>query len=133
MTGASRSATLIAISVIEQDGRFLVGRRPPGVPLAGLWEFPGGKIEIGESAAAAAQRECREECGLEIEVDQILSVVEHAYEHGTLKLFFMAARIVGQHHLIKPPFQWVERCELANLAFPAANASLIAMLLQTGT
>lgn len=132
MTGVSRSATLIAISVIEQDGHFLVGRRPPGVPLAGLWEFPGGKIEIGESAATAAQRECREECGLEIEVEQTLSVVEHAYEHGTLKLFFMAAHIVGQHHSIKSPFQWVERCELANLEFPAANASLIAMLLQAG-
>jgi 8-oxo-dGTP diphosphatase len=56
----SRIATPIAVAVVEHDDRVLIGQRPPGVVLGGLWEFPGGKIFEGESAEEAAVRECRE-------------------------------------------------------------------------
>src|SRR5947209_7478611 len=68
MTEQRQNSTQIAIAVVEQDGRFLVGRRPAGVPLAGLSEFPGGKIEPQETAEAAAVRECFEETGIVVEV-----------------------------------------------------------------
>src|SRR5437764_2006476 len=58
--------TPIAVAVVEKDGHFLVGQRPEGVSLAGLWEFPGGKIEPGESPEAAAVRECLEETGVDV-------------------------------------------------------------------
>jgi len=58
----------VAVAVIERDGQFLIAQRPAGVPLAGYWEFPGGKIEAGESLEAAAARECWEEAGLEIRI-----------------------------------------------------------------
>ena len=50
----------IAIAVVEHEGRFLIGLRPPGAPLAGLWEFAGGKLEPGETPQMAAARECLE-------------------------------------------------------------------------
>ncbi|MBI3839784.1 MAG: NUDIX domain-containing protein, partial [Planctomycetia bacterium] len=53
----------IAVAVVEGDGKFLIGQRETGVPLAGLWEFPGGKVEPGEPAENAAIRECLEETG----------------------------------------------------------------------
>ena len=66
----SDSRTLIAIAIVEYDGLFLVGQRPPDVPLAGLWEFPGGKVQAGETPEAAAARECFEETGLTAQVDR---------------------------------------------------------------
>ena len=75
-------ATLIAIAVVEQDGRFLIGQRPPGVPLAGLWEFPGGKVEPGESPEQAAIRECREEAGIEVTIVGEYPDRMERYSHG---------------------------------------------------
>jgi mutator protein MutT len=121
--------TQIAVAVIERDGRFLVGLRPPGVPLAGYWEFPGGKIQADETPAAAAIRECREETGLSIELLGAYPDVVHQYDHDRLRLFFFAARCVSEPADPHAPFVWVPRAELKNLAFPPANAALIAYLL----
>ena len=60
--------TEIAVAVVERDGSFLIGLRTAGLSLAGMAEFPGGKVEPGESPSAAAVRECLEETGLQIEV-----------------------------------------------------------------
>src|SRR5262245_23048023 len=82
--------TPIAIAVVEHAGRYLVGRRPEGVPLAGLWEFPGGKVRDGETPEKAAASECLEETGLEVHVGQAYPEVVHAYEHGQVRLSFFA-------------------------------------------
>jgi mutator protein MutT len=122
----------VAIAVVEQNGCFLIGQRPEGVPLAGLWEFPGGKILPGETAEAAAVRECLEETGLAVENVLHLSSVNHAYEHGTLRLEFIACRPVnGPHTKPTSPFRWVPRGELLKYEFPAANAAVLKLL--TGT
>src|SRR5881275_3042575 len=84
--------TPIAIAVVEHDGRFLVGQRPAGVPLAGLWEFPGGKIEPGESPEAAAVRECLEETGIRVESLFRYPTIVHDYAHDRVELFFIACR-----------------------------------------
>src|SRR5687768_4624168 len=82
--------TPIAIAVVERAGQYLIGQRPEGAPLAGLWEFPGGKVKPSETPAEAAERECREETGLDVGVERLLMRVVHQYEHGTLEIHFFA-------------------------------------------
>ncbi|HEV3003458.1 MAG TPA: (deoxy)nucleoside triphosphate pyrophosphohydrolase [Pirellulales bacterium] len=127
---SSDEITRIAVAVVEHDGRFLIGQRPSGVALAGLWEFPGGKVEPGETAALAAGRECLEETGLAIEVGEPYPAVVHQYEHGKVALEFFACRAVDPSQSPQPPFRWVGLCELAVCPFPAANAGLIELLMR---
>jgi 8-oxo-dGTP diphosphatase len=121
--------TPIAIAVVEHEGRFLVGQRPPGVPLAGLWEFPGGKIEAGETPEAAAVRECLEETGLAALPLFCYPEHLHEYEHGRVQLAFIACRLAdGAVSQARPPYRWADRSELKALSFPAANTQLIESL-----
>lgn len=73
----------VAAAVIWREGRVLITQRPPGGPLGLQWEFPGGKIEPGESAEAAIVRELAEELGVAAIAKEILSVQQHDYAHGT--------------------------------------------------
>ena len=117
--------TNIAIAVVEQNGQFLIGQRPPGVALAGLWEFPGGKVEPGETAAAAAVRECLEETGLAVEVLGTYPVHDHQYDHGAVRLQFFRCRPFDRQSEPHAPFRWVEREALSEYTFPAGNATLL--------
>jgi mutator protein MutT len=120
-------ATLVAIAIALRDQAVLIGRRPAGVPLAGLWEFPGGKVREGETPAAAAGRECLEETGLAVEVLERYRVVNHRYDHGDVELhFFLCRPLDGSSP--REPFRWLPRAELAGLEFPAANSEVIASL-----
>ena len=122
--------TRIAIAVVEHDGRFLIGQRPEGVPLAGLWEFPGGKIEAGETAEQAAVRECREEAGLIVQPMFRYPAAVHEYAHGAVELEFVGCGVVsGEQVEPQSPFRWVKRRELAQYEFPQANRELIRQLL----
>src|SRR5688500_18018409 len=108
--------TPIAIAVVEHDGQFLIGQRPEGVPLAGLWEFPGGKIQSGETPEAAAVRECLEETGLAVE--PLSRYPEHvqSYDHDRVRLYFIACRLADVvKNLPNPPFRWAARDELEKL------------------
>ena len=71
--------TEIAIAVVRDGDRVLIGRRGEDGPLAGFWEFPGGKLEAEETTAAAAVRECREEAGLAVTVIGTLDIIRHDY------------------------------------------------------
>lgn len=121
------AGTLVAIAIVEQKSAVLVGRRPEGVPLAGLWEFPGGKVRAGETPAEAARRECLEETGLVVEVLEPYRVVRHRYDHGDVELHFFRCRVLGTTEPLDP-FEWVARAALGTLKFPAANAEVIASL-----
>jgi mutator protein MutT len=120
--------TIIAIAVVEHDDQFLVGRRPPNVPLAGLWEFPGGKVEPSETPEQTAIRECQEEAGLFVEVVERYEVRDYDYDHATLKLHFYSCRPLEPTTPPKGSFRWVRRDELGNLDFPSANGPLIEQL-----
>ena len=131
----TRNSELVSIAVVQHAGRFLIGRRPEGVPLAGLWEFPGGKIQPGESAQQAAARECEEEAGLAVFVaapdpDAHYNDIVHQYDHGSVRLHFFACTPLDPEAQPKPPFRWVAALELADYEFPVANAALIDFLIQ---
>lgn len=119
------SPTKIAIAVVERDGCFLIGQRPAGAPLAGLWEFPGGKLEPGETLEQAAIRECQEEAGVEVKVLRKRLTIMHQYDHGTLELHFFACRQCDPGQTPGPRFRWVYATCLEEYAFPPANDALL--------
>ncbi len=122
----------VAIAVVQDNGRFLVGTRPADVPLAGMAEFPGGKVHAEETPAQAAARECLEESGITVEVgDECFSTVHH-YDHGVLEIHFFHCRPVNTAVCPRAPFRWVDAAELASLEFPEANRPLTEMLLRGG-
>lgn len=123
--------TEIAIAVVEHAGRYLIGQRPADVPLAGLWEFPGGKVQPGETPARAAARECLEETGLVVGVGELIAQITHQYDHGRVRLnFFACTPLVDDlsHATPTPPFCWATAEDLRRLDFPAANATVIELL-----
>lgn len=115
----------IAVAVVQCQGQVLIGQRPPEVPLAGYWEFPGGKILPDETAEEAAIRECREETGLDVCIVRSLAVVDHRYEHAAVRLHFFLAEPVLRGLPQAPPFRWVPILELANYQFPPANGPVL--------
>ena len=126
------TVTRIAVAVVESDGQFLVGQRGPGGDLPGAAEFPGGKVEPGESPACAAVRECREETSLGVEAVSLHSVVSHRYDHGELELHFFLCRPAEptERPEVPVPWRWLPRKDLATLPFPAANKALVADLVE---
>ena len=122
-----RKPAPVAIAVIEDAGRILIGRRPIGKPLGGLWEFPGGRIECNETPAQAAVRECREETGLQVGVIRRYAYHECEYAHDRVQLHFFACRLIRTGHPIEP-FRWVPREELDRYSFPAGNEEILSLL-----
>jgi 8-oxo-dGTP diphosphatase len=124
------TAKTIAVAVVKRNGCYLAGRRPQGRPLAGLWEFPGGKVEAGETPQQAAARECLEETGVQVEVGPAYPMVDHQYDHGRVSLHFFACTPLDPNAAPRPPYEWIPAHKLGELSFPAANAALIIELCQ---
>ncbi|HEY3329947.1 MAG TPA: 8-oxo-dGTP diphosphatase MutT [Capsulimonadaceae bacterium] len=117
----------LALILSEDQRRVLVARRPKGVHLADYWEFPGGKVESGESAEVAAVREAREEVGLVVRITQALPTVIHTYPDRTVCLMpFVCAVDAGEAVAVSGvEVRWVTRNELDELEFPAGNATIV--------
>ena len=114
--------------LINNDNQILLSQRTADKSFPGQWEFPGGKIEAGESDLDAAVRECFEETGVTVAVVGRYMMVEHSYEHGDLQLSFIACEAKSTVSAIKQPFCWVHREQLAELSFPEANAVIVEQL-----
>ncbi|MBI4580412.1 MAG: NUDIX domain-containing protein [Planctomycetes bacterium] len=124
----------VALALIEKDGRWLVSRRSAGRVFAGLWEFPGGKVHPGESAAGAAVREAAEETGLAVEATADLGSVETAHGGRIVVLRLVRCRPACGVDDARPAdpaiteVRWVSLAELAALPMPPANGEIIRRL-----
>lgn len=123
---------VVAAAVVERDGKILLTKRRDKGHLAGLWEFPGGKLEEGEAPEDAVVRECREECGIELEVDSILEVTHHAYPEKTVLLLFYWCRLVSGEvqHLEVADHVWVLPSELRSYELPPADEPVVRAILK---
>lgn len=122
----------IAVGVlINPRLEILIQQRPEDGMLGGLWEFPGGKVESGESPADACIRELQEELGLDVEVDFPLKPVKHAYSHFKITLhafLIFTDDAVQPHHYADLPVRWISLDDLDSVAFPRANRKVIEQL-----
>ena len=84
---AARQHTEVAVGILfRDDGAMLLSTRPPGKPYAGYWEFPGGKLEAGETVVQALRRELVEELGVTIGATEVWKTTEHDYPHALVRL-----------------------------------------------
>lgn len=121
-----------AVALIDIDGRVLLARRPPGKSLAGLWEFPGGKVEAGETPEAALIRELHEELGIDTKESCLapLTFASHGYDQFHLLMpLFACRRWQGQPRPQEgQELAWVRANDLGNYPMPPADLPLIPIL-----
>lgn len=120
----------VALAVAVRSGKVLVARRGEGSHLEGLWEFPGGKIEPGESPLAAASRELREETALEGGTCEPLTVFVHSYPDRQITIHaFVVREPAGEVRTDGDrPWDWVSSDDLAALPMPEANRAILRAL-----
>ena len=123
---------VVAAAMVDADGRVLVQRRPEGKPMAGLWEFPGGKVEPGETPESALVRELAEELGIET-WDSCLAPAAFASEplgaRHLILLLYVCRKWRGlPQPLHCPELRWVRPIELHGLEMPPADLPLIGLL-----
>jgi len=132
LTGPVKTVLVAAVALVDVDGRVLIAQRPEGKSMAGLWEFPGGKVEPGETPEQALIRELREELAIDV-------------TEACLAPFTFASHIYEDFHLLMPLYlcrrwdgilqplegqqvKWVRPLELRTYPMPPADEPLIAML-----
>jgi 8-oxo-dGTP diphosphatase len=121
----------VVAGFLKKGNQILVGQRPETHSLAGLWEFPGGKIEPGESPEVALARELREELGIEAEIGSLKLAATHSYgDVNILILFydvtFWKGEVKAKHHLA---LEWIHPEELKARQIPEANRKMLPLLL----
>ena len=124
-----RAATEVVAAVIEREGRILIARRPADRHLGGLWEFPGGKRQPGETPQAALVREIREELDVTVTVGERLEDVAWSYPEKTVSLRFYRCAVEGEPRAVEgQELAWVAPADLSRYAFPDADQALVARL-----
>ncbi|MEK7790509.1 MAG: A/G-specific adenine glycosylase [Deltaproteobacteria bacterium] len=129
----SRPHYRIAIGIVWRGDKILVTRRPSKGLLGGLWEFPGGKIEKGESAKECVVREIQEEVGLDVKAGNSVGVIRHAYTHFSIEMEGIPCQYVSGRPkaLGCDAWRWIFWEEISSLAFPKANHKLFPLLQKT--
>ena len=132
MTDSFPTVLVVAAALIDTDGRVLIAQRPEGKALAGLWEFPGGKIEPGERPEQALIRELREELGIEVSAACLAPFVftSHAYDsfHLLMPLYLLrrwSGTVQRREHAA---LKWVKPSQLSDYPMPPADGPLVAWL-----
>ncbi len=120
----------VAAALIVREGCYLITRRKAGAHLGGLWEFPGGKREPGESLEDCLHRELREELGVEITEPVPFRVIHHAYPEKTVELHFFRCSIKdGQPRPLGcDELRWLPPAELTHMPLPPADRPLVEAL-----
>jgi 8-oxo-dGTP diphosphatase len=133
MSEEAKPVVLVAaVALVDADGRVLIAQRPEGKAMAGLWEFPGGKVEPGETPEAALIRELKEELGIDITAACLapFTFASHTYErfHLLMPLYvcrrWQGAPVAHEHTALK----WVRPLKLADYPMPPADVPLVATL-----
>ena len=123
---------VVAVALVDVDGRVLIARRPEGKAMAGLWEFPGGKVGAGETPEAALIRELHEELGIDTRESCLapLTFASHAYADFQLLMPLYACRVWRGHPTAREgqELAWVRPARLADYPMPPADEPLVAML-----
>src|SRR5206468_10682353 len=132
VTGAEAAKPIVlvtAVALIDADSRVLIAQRPEGKPMAGLWEFPGGKVEPGERPEATLIRELHEELGITVKEDCLapLTFASHAYDDFHLLMPLWICRrwdgeVVAREHAM---LNWVRPNKLRDYKMPPADIPLI--------
>lgn len=120
----------VSAALIFHDGKLLIAQRHAEAHMGGLWEFPGGKREPGESFEQCLVREIREELGVEISVGELFEEVAHTYPEKSVHLKFFTCKLLSgePQPLGCAAFKWVGTAELRDYEFPAADAQLLEKL-----
>ena len=132
MGEGSPTLLVAAVALIDSDGRVLLAQRPEGKSMAGLWEFPGGKVKPGETPEAALIRELAEELGIETDARCLapFTFASHAYADFHLLMPLYVCRV--WQGIVRPcegqKLLWVRPGELSNFEMPPADIPLVAML-----
>jgi len=130
--GARPLVLVAAVALIDPDGRVLIAQRPPGKSMAGLWEFPGGKVDAGETPEQALVRELKEELGIDTAASCLapIAFASHGYEAFHLLMPVFACR--KWNGIARPregqTLKWVAPRELSQFPMPPADLPLVAML-----
>ena len=120
----------VVAAIIRKDGQILIAKRRGDVHLANLWEFPGGKVESGESLESALLREIQEEIGIKIRIDSEFLAIDHDYPDKPVRLHFFNCTILegNPRPLDVADLRWVKPSDLDNYEFPPADDELISKL-----
>ncbi len=122
----------VTAAVLFKDGKLLIARRPAADPLANKWEFPGGKMETGETPEACLARELKEELGIEVEVGSFLGESIHRYQHGSIRL--LAFQACWQNGELEPKVHsaiaWASVVELDHYDFAPADVPFVEKLMK---
>lgn len=134
VTRRAPAVVQVAAGLIVRKGRYLIARRRAGTHLGGLWEFPGGKCEPGESLEVCLRRELREELGITVTAPAPFRVIRHKYPAKTVELhFFRCAVSRGEARALDcEEVRWVTPKEMGRYEFPPADRPLIAALQRSG-
>jgi 8-oxo-dGTP diphosphatase len=127
----SKRMVRVVAAMVAVDGRYLITQRRKTAVLPSLWEFPGGRVEVGESDAQALAREIHERLGVHVEVGQMISYVSHPYENYVVDLYLYECRLVTRE--LKPhgvqAFRWIGSDEFDAYEFAPADEASMSQLL----
>jgi 8-oxo-dGTP diphosphatase len=120
----------VAAGLVFRDGKLLITQRLPEAHLGGLWEFPGGKREEGESFEQCLRRELVEELGIDAQVHELVEELTHHYPERSVRLkFFRCLWLRNEPRpILCHDLAWISLAQLSDYAFPAADARLLARL-----
>jgi len=120
----------VTAGLLQQDGMVLITKRPAGSHLAGYWEFPGGKQEVGETLEECLEREMKEELGVDVRAGECLLNVDHEYENRIISLYlFQCIHLSGElNPLACEEIRWVHPEDLRQFRFPPPDEKIIERL-----
>ena len=125
----------VVAAMVERAGRYLITQRRPAAVLPLLWEFPGGRVEAGETDSQALEREMLHRLGVNVEVGKLISFVTHPYERYTVELHLYQCHLAGGQPQKRNvhDFAWVQSDEFEHYPFTPADEISVAKLLGIGS